>query len=69
MQILRTLFVQEGFRFRPSNCELATDPHSLPKYRTNATLQNMPEFHRRLLASVAIRWYVRRNSSVVYSEI
>ena len=26
--------------------QLATDPHPLAKYRTNATLQNMPEFHR-----------------------
>jgi predicted metalloendopeptidase len=25
--------------------QLATDPHPLAKYRTNATLQNMPEFH------------------------
>ena len=25
---------------------LATDPHPLAKYRANATLQNMPEFHR-----------------------
>jgi len=24
---------------------LATDPHPLAKYRVNATLQNMPEFH------------------------
>ena len=26
--------------------QLATDPHPLAKYRTNATLQNMPEFQR-----------------------
>jgi predicted metalloendopeptidase len=26
--------------------QLATDPHPLAKYRTNATLQNMPEFHK-----------------------
>ncbi len=26
--------------------QLATDPHPLAKFRTNATLQNMPEFHR-----------------------
>ena len=25
--------------------QLATDPHPLAKYRVNATLQNMPEFH------------------------
>jgi predicted metalloendopeptidase len=25
---------------------LATDPHPLGKYRANATLQNMPEFHQ-----------------------
>lgn len=25
---------------------LNTDPHPLPKYRTNATLSNMPEFHQ-----------------------
>jgi putative endopeptidase len=26
--------------------QLATDPHALWKYRVDATLQNMPEFHR-----------------------
>ena len=26
--------------------QLATDPHPLAKYRVNATLQNMPEFHK-----------------------
>jgi putative endopeptidase len=26
--------------------QLATDPHPLAKYRTNATLQNMPEFQK-----------------------
>jgi predicted metalloendopeptidase len=26
--------------------QLATNPHPLAKYRVNATLQNMPEFHR-----------------------
>ncbi len=26
--------------------QLATDPHPLAKFRTNATLQNMPEFHK-----------------------
>ena len=26
--------------------QLATDPHPLAKYRTNATLANMPEFHK-----------------------
>ena len=26
--------------------QLATDPHPLAKYRVNATLQNMPEFHQ-----------------------
>jgi|HubBroStandDraft_1064217.scaffolds.fasta_scaffold25257_2 putative endopeptidase len=26
--------------------QLATNPHPLAKYRTNATLQNMPEFHK-----------------------
>jgi len=25
--------------------QLATDPHPVPKYRVNATLQNVPEFH------------------------
>ncbi len=37
----RTAFRPEAVRL-----QLATNPHPLAKYRANATLQNMPEFHR-----------------------
>jgi predicted metalloendopeptidase len=35
-------------QFRPeaARMQLATNPHPLPKYRCNATLQNMPEFQK-----------------------
>lgn len=37
-----------GSSMRPAamRLRLTTDPHPLPKYRANATLLNMPEFHR-----------------------
>jgi putative endopeptidase len=33
-------------RLEATRRQLATDPHPLPKFRTNATLQNMPEFQK-----------------------
>ena len=33
-------------RIEQQALQLSTDPHPLSKYRTNATLQNMPEFHK-----------------------
>lgn len=33
-------------RMEQQALQLNTDPHPLSKYRTNATLQNLPEFHR-----------------------
>ncbi len=37
-----------AIQYRPeaARLQLDTNPHPLPKYRCNATLQNMPEFHQ-----------------------
>ena len=37
-----------GTQYRPEYMQtlISTDPHPMPKARANATLQNMPEFHK-----------------------
>jgi len=49
--------------------QLATDPHPLAKYRTNATLQNMPDSTEPSCASWAIRWYVRQSNSAAVVKV